>query len=213
MLDSMIRPYITPSLDKLAEKVDSYHIPANLITLAGLGIGLVGCFFIAVQSYFFGLILILLGRLFDGLDGAVARRKGPTDFGAYLDIVCDFIFYAAFVFFFVMALPNHYLAGLFLLFSYIGTAASFLAYAIIAEKRGLSTEANGPKSFFHATGLAEGTETIAFMALACLFPVYFSVFAFLFGILCWITTVGRIMQAWRTFSPIEQNYDEAESIH
>lgn len=212
MLDSILRPYINPSLDKAAEKISEYKIPANVLTLAGFAIGLTGCFFIAIQSYMFGLIFILVNRLLDGLDGAVARRSTPTDFGAYLDIVCDMIFYAAFVFFFVMTLQPHQMAGLFLLLSYMGTGASFLAYAIIAEKRGLSTEANGQKSFFNTGGLAEGTETILFMVLVCLFPAHFSGFAFLFGIMCWITTISRSMTAWRAFSAMEQNYDDAERI-
>ncbi len=50
------------------------------------------------------------------------------------------------------------------------------------------------------------------MMLVCLFPASFSAIAFLFGILCWFTVIARVMQAWRSLSIIEQNYDDAESI-
>lgn len=212
MLDSLIRPHIDPFLNKAAEAIEPYNIPANLLTLAGFAIGLVGCFFIAVQAYIPGLILILINRVMDGLDGAVARKQGPSDFGAYIDIVSDMVFYAAFVFFFVMTQSTWHLAGLFLIFSYMGTGASFLAYAIIAEKRSLRTARNGKKSFFHMSGLAEGSETILFMVIVCLAPGFFAPLAFLFGLMCWITTIGRCMDAWRTFSALEENYDQAESI-
>lgn len=203
MLDSLIRPYITPSLDKAAEKIDQYGIPASLITLAGFGLGLVGCFFIAIQSYLFGLIFIAANRLADGLDGAVARRRGPTDFGTYLDLVCDGVIYAAFVFFFVIVQEVHQMAGLFLLLSYAGLSASFLAHALIVYKNGLDTVPGG---------LVEDTEIMLFMVAACLFPAAFSAIAFLFALLCWISVAMRSMQVWQASSVLEKNYDEAEKI-
>lgn len=50
---------------------------------------------IGLGAFGWGLVLILLNRLFDGLDGAVARAAGPTDLGGYLDIVADFAFYVS----------------------------------------------------------------------------------------------------------------------
>ncbi len=216
MLDSVIRPYLTPSLDKIAERIEAYQIPVNLITVAALIIGLVGCFCVAIQSYFFGLILLLASRILAGLDGAVARRLGVSDFGTYFDTVCDLIFYAAFVFFFVIALPNHMLAGLFLIFSYIGTFGSLLAYDILAEKRGVATSAYAPTSLFAASSLAEKSEMMIFMAIVCLSPETFSAVAFLFGILCWITTFGRTMQAWTMFGqtpePVTVDYTDDTAV-
>lgn len=203
MLDTIIRPYIAPSLDKIAQKMETLNVPVNVITLAALGVGLVGCFFVAIQSYLFGLVLVVGSRVLAGVDGAIARRTGGSDFGAYLDRVCDYIFYAAFVFFFVLASQNHYLAGLFLTFSYVGMAVSHLVYVGIAEKRHQTTPSGG---------LVGHSEIIIFMVLACLFPASFSAMAFLFGLLCFGTTVMNVMQAWRGLSVIEQNYDQAENI-
>lgn len=212
MLDSVMRPLIEPSLNKAADQIAKYNIHPNIISLTGLVIGLVGCFAIAIQAYMPALLLLIANRVLDGLDGAVARQRGETDFGGFLDIICDLIFYSAFVFFFALGHPHHILAATFLLFSYVGTGCSFLAYAVIAAKKGMSTDINGNKSFFHAAGLAEGTETFLFMIFVCLMPGYFTFFAFIFGIMCWVTTIGRCFEAWRAFSPIEQNYDDADNI-
>lgn len=216
MLDSVIRPYLTPSLDKIAERIDAYQVSANLITVAALIVGLVGCFCVAIQSYFFGLILLLASRILSGLGGAVARRQGPTDFGVYFNTVCDLIFYAAFIFFFVIALPNHMLAGIFLIFSYIGAAGSLLAYDLIAEKRGVAPSAYAAKSLFSASNLAENAEMMIFMAIVCLSPDIFSAVSFLFSILCWITTFGRTMQAWTMFGqtpePVTVDYTDDTAV-
>lgn len=203
MLDAIVRPYIAPSLDKVAERTEALNVPVNVITLVALGVGLIGCFFVAIQSYMFGLIFILGSRVLAGVDGAIARRTGGSDFGIYLDRVCDYIFYAAFVFFFVLASQAHYLAGMFVLFSYVGMAVSHLVHVGIAERRNQRVP---------ASGLVGHSEIIVFMVLVCLFPASFSAMAFLFGLLCFGTTVMNMMQAWRGLSAMEQNYDQAENI-
>jgi hypothetical protein len=83
--------------------------------------------------------------------------------------------------------------------SFIGTGTSFLAYAIIAEKRGLNTGRPVGKSFFYARGIAEGGETVAFFTLCLLWPSGFAVLAYGFSVLCWLTTGLRVAQAWHAF--------------
>src|SRR5262249_14517713 len=138
-------------------------------------------------------------RLMDGLDGAVARRSGPTDLGGFLDIVLDFIFYAGFPFFFAVGRPEAALPAAFLAFSFVGTGGSFLAFAAIAARRGLQTEARGRKSLYYLGGLTEGTETIALFVTVCLLPDYFAVLAWAFGGLCWLTTAVRIASGVSAF--------------
>ena len=81
----------------------------------------------------------------------------------------------------------------------MGTGASFLTFAIMAEKRGITTDIRGSKSLYYLGGLTEGTETIALFVAICLWPEYFPVLAWAFGALCWITTLSRVIAAWRTF--------------
>jgi phosphatidylglycerophosphate synthase len=174
MLDARLRHLIDPPLDRLAA------------ALAG-------------QACVAALALILVNRVCDGLDGALARRKEPTDLGGFLDITFDFIFYAAIPFGFALADPaSNGLAAAFLIFSFVGTGSSFLAFAVMAAKRGLSTELRGRKSISYLGGLTEGSETIAAFVLACLLPAHFPLIALVFGLLCWITTAMRVALAWQT---------------
>ena len=161
-----------------------------------------------VQSLDLALGLIGLNRLADGLDWALARRLGPTDLGGYLDIVLDFIFYAGVPFAVAVARPVDALPAAFLIFSFIGTGGSFLAFAAIAARRGISTEKRGRKAIYYLGGLTEGAETIAVFVLICLIPDDFSSIAWAFGGLCWITTSTRIAMAVSTFRtrPLEESH-------
>lgn len=192
MLDRVARRLVDPALDRLAAGLARRRVKANAVTLAGFGCGLVAMILVAAQAYLPALAALLLNRLADGLDGALARRGRPTDLGGYLDIVLDFIFYAGFVFAFALADPARGLAAAFLIFAFVGTGTSFLAFAIFQAKRGGSA---GGKAFHYLGGLTEGSETILFFAVLCLFPAAFAAAAWVFGTLCWLTTLGRLMTA------------------
>ena len=185
----------------MARPLAGAGVSANGVTLAGFALGLSAVPLLASDAYGWALLAILANRLADGLDGAIARRSGPTDLGGYLDIVCDFLFYAGVVFGFALARPENALPAAFLIFSFVGTGSSFLAFAILAAKRGLATAARGRKSFYHLGGLTEGSETIALFVAVCLLPDAFPLLAWIFGALCWITTVSRILGAAATFRP------------
>lgn len=200
MFDPLMVRLIAPPINRAGQALARKGISANSITVAGFIVGLCAVPALALDQYGAALVFILLNRLADGLDGAVARAAGKTDYGAYLDIVLDFIFYAAVVLGFALAAPENMIVAAVLLVSFIGTGASFLAYAIIAAKRGLDTEARGKKSFFYSGGLAEGTETILFFVLVCLKPDWFVTAAVIFIAMCWGTVAMRIAQARQDFS-------------
>lgn len=199
MFDAAIRRRLDPLLDCLGARA-ARHVGADAVTLAGFAIGLAAVPALWGGAPLLALALILANRVLDGLDGAIARARGPTDRGAYIDIVGDFICYAGWAFGFALLDPANAVAAAFLVFSFVGSGSSFLAFAILAAKRGLETTARGRKSFFHLGGLTEGSETIAAFALACLMPGWFPAIAWAFGALCWVTTAGRIREAWRSFA-------------
>ncbi len=192
MLDSHIRPIIDPPLNALAKVLYSRGVTGNMLTFIGFGFALVCFLCLSFQWYGAAMVFIALNRLMDGLDGPVARQGAASDLGGYLDIVFDFIFYSGVIFFFAFGAPENALAAAFLIFSFMGTGASFLAYAIIAAKRGIETDHQGKKSFYYLSGIAEGTETIFVLLLICILPNWFIWIAVLYGILCWLTTFGRI---------------------
>lgn len=201
MLDGWAHRKIDPGLSAIAAQLAAAGVRANAVTYAGLVLGLAAAALIAYQAFWAGLALILASRLCDGLDGAIARIHGKTDFGGYLDIVLDFAFYGAVPLGFIIVDPGaNAIAGAVLLLAFYVNGASFLAYAIMAEKRRLKSDARGEKSLFFTTGLAEASETLAVFVAMCLLPSWFPVLAFGFAALTAYTTISRIVLAGRRFS-------------
>ena len=191
MLDAKLRPLIDPPLNRAGAALARAGFTANALTFAGLAIGLGGAVAIAFGHVLAGLALIVANRLIDGLDGAVARAKGPTDLGGYFDIVADFAFYVSIPLGFGVMEGANTLPALVLVANFVLTGVSFLAFAVIAAKRGEDTDAHGKKSFFYSTGLAEGTETIAVFVAMCLLPAWFGVIAYSYAALCVLTVFQR----------------------
>ena len=103
---------------------------------------------------------------------------------------------------FALAAPENALAAAVLICAFVGTGSSFLAFAVIAAKRGLRAEAFPSKGIFYLGGLTEGAETITVFVLMCLFPAWFVPLAYIFAAACAVTTVLRWLQGWRAFSDL-----------
>jgi phosphatidylglycerophosphate synthase len=200
MFDAKIRPLLDPGLNYLAAFLVKIRVKANSVTTFGFLIGLLAVPLVAFQFYQLAIIPILLNRLCDGLDGALARQTTISNVGGYLDIVLDFIFYSAIIFAFALAQPENAIYSAFLIFSFIGTGTTFLAFAIFAERLNLSTQVQGKKSFYYLAGLAEGFETIAVLIVMCLFPTWFWLTALCFAIACWLSAIMRILASVKQLS-------------
>lgn len=202
MFDSTLRPLIDPPLRWVSERLYRTGISPNQITIAGLVVGLLAVPALYLGAYGWALFFILINRLMDGLDGALARTwtaRGQTNspFGGFLDISADFIFYGAIPLGFALIDPAaNALAASFLLSAFLATGTSFLAFAVLAEQHGFTTEARGKKSFYYLGGLAEGTETIVVFILASLVPGWFALIALIYGLICWLTVLIRFAEVW-----------------
>ncbi|MBP1858180.1 CDP-alcohol phosphatidyltransferase family protein [Rhizobium herbae] len=205
MLDGHIKRGLDPWLGRAGSALAGHGITANAVTITGFLIGLAAAVAIVLDSYIWAFVLIGVSRMCDGLDGAVARATQKTDFGGFLDIVLDFAFYGLIPFAFILAdsYENGVAGGLLLLSFYVN-GASFLAFSIMAEKRGLSTDVRGAKSLYFTTGLAEASETIAVFLAFCLFPHWFSEIAICFALVCFYTALSRIMLARTRFKAERQ---------
>ncbi len=200
MLDGALRRLIDPPLNRAGRALAARGITAGQVTLAGLALGLMAAVVLAFGGAGgLALIPLLAGRVADGLDGAVARASQKTEFGGFLDIFCDFVFYGAVPLAFVLRDAENGAAGAFLLASFYINGASFLGYAILAEKRGMQTKAQGEKTLYYSAGLLEGTETVAFFVALCLWPGLFAPLAWGFGGLCLVTAGARALLARRVF--------------
>lgn len=201
MLDRKVLHLLAPSVQNIAQRLLALGLKADHITWIGFLVGMSSVPLIAFGQFELGLLMILLNRLADGIDGAMARASQPTDRGAFLDITLDFLFYSAVPLAFALANPaDNALAAAILIYSFVGTGCSFLAFAILAEKRGLSSTIYPRKGFYYLGGLTEATETIVVFVLMCLMPSWFPLLAYGFAALCTITTITRVCAAYQVFN-------------
>ncbi len=206
MLDRLSIKVIRWPLTQSAKVLDSFGATANQITLTGFLLGCLAFPALILEEYLWALLFISLNRIFDGLDGALARKQGISDAGGFLDISLDFLFYSLIPFGFVLANPEqNAIAGAFLIFSFIGTGTSFLAFAVMAGKRGIENPVYKNKSLYYMSGLTEGTETISCFVLFCLLPNHFYTIAYIFGAACWFTTFTRIYSGFQTLNDTQND--------
>ncbi|MCF8472026.1 MAG: CDP-alcohol phosphatidyltransferase family protein [Sphingomonadaceae bacterium] len=199
MFDVALRRLVNPVLIPVAGWIADRRISANILTISGAGLALSAAFFVTQANFAAALGFILLNRIVDGLDGAVARINGPTEFGGYLDTICDYIFYISIPLAFGFIDPVNHIPALLLVASFTLTAVSFLAFAAIAARHASDDGAHGSKAFVYSTGLMEGAETISFFVLFCLFPSFFPTLALVFAALCLLTVVQRCILAAKSF--------------
>ena len=137
MFDRQATALLRPTVAWLARRLVAAGLGANALTLAGFGIGMAAALLVGGQWYALAVPVVLLSRLFDALDGAVARQTAPTDRGGFLDITLDFLFYAAMPLAFAVADPGWRDAGLFC--SHVPMAAALCA-AGLGVLRSLRTD-------------------------------------------------------------------------
>jgi phosphatidylglycerophosphate synthase len=201
MLDRRATAFIKPAVICLAKLAKRAGLTANFISVMGFLIGMMAAVLIANNFYLTAALIILISRSFDALDGAVARLTQPTDVGGFLDIAFDFLFYASIPLAFAFSDPaRNALPAAVLLAAFIGTGSSFLAFSVIASKRGLTSLNYPDKSFFFLGGLTEATETLICFLVMCIYPEFFIELAYGFSALCALTTVSRIWWGWKAFA-------------
>lgn len=190
MFDAAARRLLSPPLDAAAGALAAARVPALAVTGAGWLAGVGCCVGVAGGHWTAGLVLWLLNRLLDGLDGPLARRTGASDLGGFLDIVADFSIYAGFVVAVAVAVPGARLAAAALLTAYYVSGTAFLALSSLVERRGGGL--GDQRSLRFVGGLAEGTETIVVYVLFCLFPGHAALIAWLFTAAVAVTAVQRV---------------------
>ena len=206
MIDRWALVLLRPGLEAGARGLVRAGVGADAVTWVGFALGLAAAACIAQEAYVVGLGLMLFSRLLDGLDGAVARLTQPTDRGAFLDITLDFLFYASIPLAFAWADPaRNALAAATLLAAFVGTGSTFLAFAVLAQRRGLTSAAYPTKGLYYLGGLTEATETLLVFAAMCLWPQVFPLFAWVFAGLCGLTVLTRLWAGWRLLAgPLAQ---------
>lgn len=200
MLDRMLRPVKESVVSPIASLL-SRHVHPNTITIGAFAFGVVAFICLLQHEMLLCATFWLLGRLLDGLDGAVARRSGKqSDFGGYLDMLLDVIAYALIPLGMALAFPSPavFTAVAVLLAAFYVNIASWLYLSALIEKRKGRDEYVATTSLFMPSGLIEGTETIVFYTLFIAFPGVFVVLAYTMAAMTTITVAQRLVWALRT---------------
>ncbi|MEP7305717.1 MAG: CDP-alcohol phosphatidyltransferase family protein [Acidobacteriota bacterium] len=194
MLDRYFRPAKDRWLSPVAYALGPRLSP-NVLTWAAFVAGMASAGAALQGQLWLGLALWVLNRVLDGLDGTKARVHGQASaFGAYLDIVLDFVVYAtvpaALVVFF--ATPGLMLSGILLLAAFYVNAASWMYLAAILEQRREGAAARG-ESTAMPPGLIGGTETVVFYIAFFLWP---SALTTLFQAMSALVLLTVILRLW-----------------
>ncbi|MFQ3189064.1 MAG: phosphatidylglycerophosphate synthase [Paraglaciecola sp.] len=204
MIDPLLNKIIRPPLALAAKPLIRLGISADQVTFFGFVLGMLAVPAIIAEQFNLALVLILLNRVCDGLDGAVARQTHTSDAGGFLDISLDFIFYSAIVFAFIVSHPEqNAVAGSLLMLSFTATGSCFLAFATMASKHNIDNPHYPNKSMHYMGGLAEGFETIVVLCLFCLVPQHFVSIALVYTAACCITAGVRIVTGYQTLNRLE----------
>lgn len=199
MLDSTLRRVAGPAVEGAGRRLAGAGVRPVWLTGGGFLLGAAACVAVATGRFDMALGLWLANRLLDALDGAVARAIGPTERGAFFDIVADFAVYGGFVVGLAVALPAARLACVVLLAAYYVSGTAFLAFSSLLERRRAAT--GDGRSLHFVGGLAEGTETVVVYLAFCLLPADAETIAWGFAAAVAITALQRVVLAARMLAP------------
>lgn len=203
MLPAMLAPHVTPYLERLAQWVVARGITANALTLISFlaAIGVMAA--IGLHIYWLGIVMLLINRVCDGIDGIVARLHAAqhdgrlSPFGTFADTLTDIFLYGGIVFAFVLGTPSFAMAGTFLLFTWLLSAFASLAFDIEAESKGLAEEHRTRNALLFFDGVSSQVEMTIVLTLMCVFPAYFPAIAAIYGVVCLLTVGSRVLMAYK----------------
>ena len=207
MLDSRARRLLAAPLGRIAAAIDRSWVTPDRLTVAGLAVGLASALAAAVAWWWLALVLWLLSRILDGLDGTLARRRrareatgeGTSEAGGFLDIVCDFVVYGCTVFGVAVGASTEFGSPWWpfalVLVSYYVNGAAFLAFSSIAERTGRRIDDGRSLSFLGK--LAEGTETIIVHSVWLIVPMVAWQVAAVWAVFVAASAAQRIVVGYR----------------
>jgi phosphatidylserine synthase len=167
----------------------------SVLTWAAFGAGLGSAVATFNGGLRLGLLLWIVNRTLDGLDGAHARLHGrESRFGAYLDIVLDFVVYALIPIAIALREGGEMVtAGLLLVGSFYVNAASWMYLAALPGRRDDVDKGDAEVP----PVLIGGTETIVFYIAFFLWPAQQRTLFHAMTALVMVNVVLRLLWAQR----------------
>lgn len=200
MLDRTLRP----AKDALLEPVVA-HVPAPVtpvsLTVAAALVGIGAAVAAAVGMFWLAVVLWLVSRVLDGLDGAVARRRGATsDLGGYLDMLLDVVVYAAVPIGIAVGVGGVavWIACAVALATFYVNVLSWSYLSALLERRGRGAESRGELTrVTMPRGLVEGAETLVLFTVALAVPQWAAVVLWVMAAGVAVSAVQRAVWATR----------------
>lgn len=180
------------------DRMPFLQLVPNLVTIAGMGLGLTAIRFAMDDRFELAVTLILLAGLIDGLDGLIARRlKATSEFGAELDSLSDFLCFgvAPGLLLYRFALGETHAFGWVFVLVYAGAACLRLARFNVMRAE--------PDSMRHFTGVpAPAGAGLALLPMFVTFADLGDARAVPVLVAFWLGFVGLLMiSRIKTFSP------------
>jgi phosphatidylglycerophosphate synthase len=204
----VLDPFLRPVKERLlapAARAIGRRISPMAVTLAGFLLGIGASVAAARAAYTAALALWLANRVLDGLDGTLARVQGAqSDVGGYVDLLLDFVVYAAIPFGLVLGRPSvaTALAALALVGSFYVNAASWMYLAALLERRGVGARSRGElTSITMPEGLIGGSETVVLYTLFLVWPGQLVALFSAMAALVVVTAAQRLVWAVRRLPP------------
>jgi archaetidylinositol phosphate synthase len=183
------RVFLTPVLSLLADKL---QLSPQLITVFAMLVGVLCPVALLLHDQVLAVSLLIISGYLDVLDGAVARRLNCcTARGAFLDIFADRVVEFSVIYGLYLVDPWH--RGdlvILMLGSILLCITSFLVVGIFSQNQ-------GEKSFHYSPGIIERPEAFLFFGAMIVWPQWFSLLAFVFVGLVFLTTIIRVWQFYR----------------
>ncbi|MBC7843362.1 MAG: CDP-alcohol phosphatidyltransferase family protein [Gemmatimonadaceae bacterium] len=174
-------------------------VAPNVLTLTAFVFGIAAALAAWRGAWLAGLLLWGLNRITDGLDGTVARvAERQTDFGGYLDILLDFIVYAAIpVGFAIQSADRGVLVWTAVLeATFFVNACSWMYLSAVLEKRASGARVTGElTTVTMPPALVAGFETVVFFGLFFVFPAHLVTLFGAMSVLVGINVIQRLIWA------------------
>ena len=202
MFTKKLKPHICSFADfaykktfNLAKLLVKYNVSANIVTFSGIGFAVLGLNFLAIESYSWAFLCLILNRVCDILDGMCARLNGITDFGIFFDIVADYTSFALFLWGFILANPpQNSVSGAFMMMSLLISAISLLTYTLTTKQDyNLINQSNIKICIW---GHLQNFDTFIALCLMCLFNMFFTVISIFFGLLLLLKSLIIVSNAY-----------------
>ncbi|MBP3038760.1 CDP-alcohol phosphatidyltransferase family protein [Bacillaceae bacterium Marseille-Q3522] len=191
MLDTKAKPYVTPVLNFLADRMLKWSLTANQVTVAAFIIGIASVVFLYFDFVMISFILLWLSGLLDALDGTIARKTKKTAFGTVLDVTFDRLVEAGIIIALAVKYPQNQLILLVLMTSILFGITVFLVIGNVIKN-------DGVKSFHYAPALAERSEGFLLLSAMMFSPANVLFWpTLLFIVVETISGIQRLAEAYR----------------